>query len=277
MAYPLRIRRLPGIALTVFLLCSPGHGGAEELGSAYARYQRAVADGRLEEALTHARRSLDLALQAPETDERRLGILTHNVGMLNVRLGRYADAITILGQALAIYRTVHGEWAEQTLIPLRALAKAQQAIQRWPEAERSYARAIEIIERSRGRDDVEIADIAVQLGLVADALGAHQRVQTYGRRAIDIYRKVRGENDLQIARIHLRLASNEITRGDLRTARDHLDAAVPIFESQLPSGDPRLAEVYTFLIDGYRQVGKPGKVRKYRKKLQATEQAAASR
>lgn len=248
----------------------------------YAAYKSATSARNFGEAHRYARRCLELAERELPPNDPNAATLAYNVGAVSLKLERYRDAAAQLEHAVERYRAAYGEYAEETVSPLRRLGKAYVALEQWPLAERAWTRAIEILERNHGRDDPQIAPILFDLVPVAERMKQHKRVKAYGRRAINLYAKgpkSKGDDETQIeiGLLHLALARNELELGDFSTSKKHMAAAMDTLEPVLPLGHPHLIALYRFMSEAYAAAGVGSRAHKYKKKLEENEEAAARR
>jgi tetratricopeptide (TPR) repeat protein len=70
----------------------------------------------------------------------------------------------------------------------------------WSEAEKSYVKAVELLDRATGQDiDQDLASLLNKLGRVRFGQKDFAGAETSHRRALTIYRKTRGADDLRMA------------------------------------------------------------------------------
>jgi tetratricopeptide (TPR) repeat protein len=256
-------------AWLLFIL--PETGSALEYEQAYGSYRAAVAERDLDTALIYARRAHRLASEELGGSHEETGVLAYNLGALNYQLKRYRDSVSPLEQAVKIYRENHGKWAEKNLLPVRKLAMAQLALGNLPEAERHYVRTMEILEKHRGRNNPEIAEILLHLMPLARTLEEPKRVRTYGLRALHILGQTPTRKKLEVGEIHVNLAASAMMLGDAGEANRHLGWALEIFEAELPADDRELKEFYRFAAGAYEQLGRTKSARALRRKFQEFE------
>jgi tetratricopeptide (TPR) repeat protein len=237
--------------------------------SAYQSYRQAVEEHDLESAVVHARRAYKRGRKQLGPDDLQTGTLAFNLGAVSLRLSRYRDAIDPLEDASRIYAIHYGPDDEHLVPPERLLGEASQGLERWDSAERHYVRAVDIVERTRGREDPELGALLIELVRVADELGEHQRTRAYGYRAIHVLTKTRPDDPTPLGLLHVRLAGNELRLGDAKQAAKHMDIAIEILKERLKEDDPRWGPVYVVAAQTYAYVGKPSSARKY--KRQASE------
>ena len=115
----------------------------------------------------YARRSLDLATEELGPQHPKTAVLSYNLAAVSFQLERYGDAIPLLEQTIRLNELNYGARCAQNIRPTRKLARAYRAMDRYPQAERTSVRAIELIERHRGRNEEEIADILYDLVAIA--------------------------------------------------------------------------------------------------------------
>lgn len=233
---------------------------------AYKRYLEEVADNDFQSAGVHARRAYQMATQDLGPDDLQTGILAYNVGAISLRMQRYRDAVEPLEHALRVYHIHYGEFDEKNVAAERLLGDASWGLDQWPKSERHYVRAIEIIERARGRDDPELGQLLIDLVRVTDALEEYKRCRSYGRRAIHVFAKTSQDDPKALGLLHIRLAGNELRLGDARQAIRHIEAGLEILENRLPQDDPRWGRIYVLASRTYGYVGKSSTARNYKYK-----------
>jgi tetratricopeptide (TPR) repeat protein len=234
-------------------------------GQPYASYQKAVAAGDLEDAAVHARRAYRLAEEELGPDDIQTGILAYNVGAVSLQLGRYSDSATALENAARIYGLRYGQYDARTLAPVERLAESQQRLGRSAAAEEHYVRAVEIIERTRGRGDHALGPILISLVDIATDLEEWKRARTYGRRAIGVLTPIAPEDAIPLGLLHVRLASNELVLGDAHQAAKHMDAGIEILEVELAADDKRWGRIYVVAAQTYGFAGRSSTSRRYKR------------
>ena len=274
--HPARWTQVLAAAVVAALLgAAPPGADASEYAAHYARYKEAIAERDLESAVVHGRRAYLASKRDRGAKDARTGVLAYNLGAVNHELGRHRDATVYLGEAVAIYGVVHGERSERIIAPLRRLAAAHQALEEWVPAERYSVRAIDVIEATRGREDPEIGQILIELTAIANGLGAHKRLRSYGLRGLAILDRGPVEDPFQIVQLHVAVAGAEMVLGDGRQANRHTERAVEICEESFGEYSPQSLQIYAFAADVYEKIGKETAARKYRRKIRKALESEA--
>lgn len=139
------------------------------------------------EALVHARRAVDLKMQAAGADDNRTAYSLMNLGGILGARREFAEAQTLLLKAVAVFeRTGNDDLTARALINLTY-------VERWGgdlrTAKTFGERAVAAAERAHGSDDVAVARALLNLSTVIDALGDIRTSNQLGERATAIFRK----------------------------------------------------------------------------------------
>ena len=253
---------------TLFGLALPALAEYED---AYANYKAALAAKDLDMALIYATKAYHEAAEDLGPRNAKTGVLAFNLGAVSYSLTRYRDAVRPLQEAVVTYAENYGPNSEKNVVPICKLAETFKALNALSNAERGWARAIEILEIERERTDPEITSILLELLEVAQDLGQAKRMRSYAKRALYNLNHAGEPNSLQMGGVHISLAMAEILLGSAIPANKNLDRAIEIYEIHLPPDDSRLLELYAFAADAFEQTGRPGSARRCRRKLKEAE------
>ena len=252
---------------------SPSETSEPEPGykAAYQDYRNALIAQDFETALIYARKGHALALRDLGLRHAQTGVLAYNLGAVSYRLKRYRDALAPLLEAEQTYAENYGLDSKKNLLPVRKLAATSQALGNWPEAERYSVRAMEIIEAERGRTAPEITEILLDLTKITQNLGQAKRMRTYANRALYNMHQSEDPKALAIGHAYITLATAEIMLGDAVGVNKSLDRAIEIYEIHFSADDAQLLGLYAFAAETFEQTGRTGSARKYRRRLNDSE------
>ncbi|HEX4746547.1 MAG TPA: helix-turn-helix transcriptional regulator [Gaiellaceae bacterium] len=189
-------------------------------GDAWARIRR----GDLERGAELLEEAASLALGAGFTDADRAQVV-FEIGVLRYSEARIAEAITLLGEALAL--------AESTDLPTDRLrsdvfhwrARGHRRNRDWVAAEDDIERALELAEACA--DPRRIADAVFQSSLVAQRQGRWLYARTQAERARELFEEL-GDR-ATVARLLNNLAGLVHLLGDPERAIELLDEAFAMF------------------------------------------------
>ena len=157
--------------------------------------------GRLEEAVTFIRESIDMCRPLATTPVGITGLATSisNLAVYLTAQGKYAESLTATEEALALRRQVLDEDHEQILQSLNNLAATLAKLGRYEEALDIHRDVLVRRERNTGRDH---PDVATTLGNIASCLYSMRRAaeaEAPLREALAIRRRALGEDHTDVA------------------------------------------------------------------------------
>ena len=117
-----------------------------------------------EQALTNARKGVDLAQGFMPRDNADLATSLNNLGVTYAALGRYEEARGPLERALAMREQVLGRGHAEVATTLGNLGELYVNLNLPSEAEDAFIRALEIRETAFGSENAELADTLSSLG-----------------------------------------------------------------------------------------------------------------
>ncbi len=135
-------------------------------------------NGRFPEAEALLERSRQLA--APGSSDRAAAL--HNLALVYKMTGRYAEAVPLLRQALAIWQDSPGQFQPQIIAAWNSLAELRVNQEHYREAETYFTRALDLAVQRFGDGHPDVGAILVNRSLVLD----HQR--RYGQAEADLRR-----------------------------------------------------------------------------------------
>ncbi len=186
-------------------------------------YQRL---GLFEEARTHARRAIELRQGMGAPGDRDAAEARENAGLIEVGLGRFADARREFEAALAIDRRFTDR--DGRLATARVLTMLGDACYRIGDngcAERSHLEAVAIQRRESTGPSVALGTALSNYSFFLDAMGRFDEAEANQREAVAMLRKVAPEAPNTAAAISMEARILQHT--------GRADDAVPLFEEAL--------------------------------------------
>lgn len=116
-------------------------------------------------------------------------------------------------------------------------------------------KALALCEQVYGTDQLETADVLLDLGTLAWYSGSDQMAWPPYRRAYDIFRHHLGETHFRTGNSLMTFAILYARAGDYDSAIDHYQQALAIFAQVLPPDDPIVGLTLQNLGDTYRRMG----------------------
>ena len=185
----------------------------------------ARAMGNLELAERQLLRARSL-LEAGPDDPIALGNVLTTLGNVLHDAGRYADALRVLEQAVALAERNHGRAHPRVIEPLVDLGALHKVLGNLDAAEAAYTRALALAERVLPEGDPKTASIANNLGGLALDRGDDKGARRYFERALQELQAALGPDNPRCLPPLVNLASVYGRLGQY-------DAAVRSFESAL--------------------------------------------
>jgi serine/threonine-protein kinase len=210
--------------------------GLEARGTIDSRAHLALLRGNehaAREAVAAARRSL-----APD-DPLRIGAVT-SLGRLLANLGRYDEAITVLGEAVQVAEATAPDSSELRTA-LNELGSSHLYAGHLEEAEALYQRALALSRRHMGDRHPQVADLLANLGAIEQKRGRIREAERYYREALDLNTAWFGEDSTVTAKSLTQVAAALNALGRSEDAAPFVFRALAIQEKRLGPGDYRLA------------------------------------
>lgn len=182
--------------------------------------------GRLEEAESMLRRSLELKESVHGADHFELANTLGNLGELNYQLGRAEPAEEYLLRALGIYTRVFGDDHSRLVPVLNNLASLYDELGRSREALDLYLRARSLVEAEHGPRHLRIGIVDNNLGEVYLGLGRVEDARLSFERALSILRQALGDDHPHLAHPMYGLGRVSLSRGRSEEAREHYRLAL---------------------------------------------------
>jgi tetratricopeptide (TPR) repeat protein len=195
-------------------------------GAAYARLNENAAAGRCFEMAYEAFKEAD--------DQHGLAVVTHNIGSVFLRIGQPAEAITWLGEALAMNMRLCNEWAIANTY--RKLGEAHADLDQLVEAQSHYRRSL--YSAQAAKDPVGEAASLARLCSLNVTLDEIDTAIGYGEAALDVFNRIHLDRD-GTAGVLCALSTAHLRAGDHRQAIATAQEAVRTYheETHNPSSE----------------------------------------
>jgi tetratricopeptide (TPR) repeat protein/transcriptional regulator with XRE-family HTH domain len=168
--------------------------------------------------------------------------LLHRAGDYLRRRSRFAEAETLLRQALAMREQLFGPDHLTVAETVNALGIAIIEISRFDEAEQLLCRALATREKQLGEAHLDVAETLYYLADLYHSLGRYDEAETYFRQALAIRQKLLGPFHLEVASILNYLGGLYNDQNRLDEAEQLTRQALAIREQQLEPTHPDIAE-----------------------------------
>ncbi len=142
------------------------------------------------------------------------------------RAGRFAEAIPLAQEVLAIREKTAGAAGPGVALALDRLAKVYVKQDRYAEAEPLYRRALAIYEQALGPDNRDVATVLGDLAEAYDSQGRHAEAEALHARAVAILEKL-NKRERAVESLDERERSRGLSVGPARPAPG--PTAIPIF------------------------------------------------
>ena len=158
-------------------------------------------------------------------------------GRLARQMGDYATAASFNEATLSLVASAFGVSA-QAATALNDLALTYRSLARYTEAEPLIRRAIEISEKTLGKDHPNVARGYNNLAILLQAQGKYDQAEPLYRRAIEIGEKAFGKDHPDVARDYNNLAILLEAQAKYDQAEPLFRRAIEIFQTKLGSDHP---------------------------------------
>lgn len=253
---------------------------AEELAAVYAKSVAAVKAGDLETGARLSQRAYELSAEANGAQSAQTGILAYNTGVLYSQTRQYALAEEHLLAALEVYAAVHGKRAPELLPIMEQLQQVYQQTRDAVGAVTLLEQRVAVESELHGEKSLETAT-AMRSYAVALAFAHHaRRARQILRKAMKIFRELEGEESVGVGETFLAMAAVELADrsaglSNLEKAPKYAEEGERILLARLPTGDPRLVQLYTEALRLAQETGLRREIEAAQAKLD--EQLAAAR
>jgi tetratricopeptide (TPR) repeat protein len=194
--------------------------------------------------------SVSLAQQIDEVTE-----LNKKIFELN-NAGKYADAVPLAQQVLAIREKALGRDDPGVATSLNNLAELYADQGRYADAEPSYKRSLAIREKALGPDHPDVATSLNNLALLYQSQGRYADAEPLYQRALAIREKALGPDHPNVASSLNNLAGLYADQGRYADAEPLYKRSLAIWETTLGPDHPDVARSLTDLAELYRSEGR---------------------
>jgi tetratricopeptide (TPR) repeat protein len=199
----------------------PGHRNLLDSVETQANIQTTRGDFAASGALLDEVMAATVAASGP--DHPKVAAVLTNTGFLELRRGNTLTALEHWRRAIRIFREAgDGDW----IAPYN-LGLLESGIGRWRDARATLSAALAAAEVDAPGDTLPVAACATALGAALTQLGEHDRAAETLERAV---RAGRPAGDTWLVEALAAVARLALARGDLPTARAHLDQASRLVE-----------------------------------------------
>lgn len=156
--------------------------------------------------------------------------------------GRHRDAFELLKQSITLREKAPDP--AQLGIAWDKMGKTLVALGMYNDAETAFQRAVSLLEKKYGADNLLMAPIANNIAVLYEKQGRYAAAEKLVRHALGIYEKQMGRNNPLVASILINLAEVQRAQGHFRAAEETLMRALSILEN---APGAQIADVVTVL------------------------------
>jgi serine/threonine-protein kinase len=196
------------------------------------------AQGKLAESESLYRAGLEI--------DRRHGsqaLIANDLGNLSVALwrsGKYAEALPLAEEALALRRRVWGEEHTDVATSLFNLAAVLSASGDYARAEKVIRESLAMRRKLLGGGHPHVGLTLNNLALLLQSRGRLKEAEEMHREALAIRRAALGDDHLEVATSLNNIGTALYAQGDLAGAAEHFEQALTIWRKQLPETHPNV-------------------------------------
>jgi CHAT domain-containing protein len=215
-----------------------------------------IQQGKYDEAIPLAQRSLAIRENVLGTDHPDVAISLNNLAELYRNQGKYAQAEPLYQRSLAILEKAPGTDHLSVATSLNNLASLYDDQGKYTQAEPLYQRSLTIREKALGTD---FSDIATSLNNLAELYrkqGKYAQAEPLYQRSLAIYEKAMGTDHLGVATSLNNLASLYDTQGKYAQAEPLYQRSLAIYEKVRGENHQDVATSLNNLAELYRNQGK---------------------
>ncbi|CAF1171764.1 unnamed protein product [Rotaria sordida] len=217
--------------------------------------------------LTNSRNKQLSALTELLRDETRGSTGWHRLGRLLIKLGKFDKAEQVY-KALFGFNTDENEKA--LLYHQLGLIKRNQGD--YAEALSSYKQALNIYQKSRSSDDLDLATTYNNIGQVYNNMGDYQQAHSYYKNSFEIYKHNLPDDHPSLAISYNNIGLVLKNMGDYNQALKSHEKALEIEQKTLPLNHPSFATSYKNIGLVYSNMGEYSKALSFHEKALEIEQ-----
>ena len=211
--------------------------------------------GRYQEAIPVAKRSLAIFEKALGPDHPDVATSLNNLAGLYKSLGDYANAEPLYKRSLAIDEKAHGPEHPDVARDLNNLAMLFEALGDYARAESLFKRSLAIDEKALGPEHPRVATSLNNLAMLYKSLGDYARAEPLYKRSLAIDEKAHGAEHPDAATSLNNLAMLYQALGDYARAESLYKRSLAIDEKALGPEHPSVAASLNNLALLYQALG----------------------
>jgi eukaryotic-like serine/threonine-protein kinase len=155
--------------------------------------------GELDAAHDHLDRALAIARRLLGDKHPQVGSLQHDLGTVDYRAGRYADAERRFHAAYDVLRAAWGDDSVEAAGALQAIGNVEVVLDRPADAERDFARAIAILEARLGADHPDVATAYNDIGATYHRAARYEQALANAQKVLALREKALGADHPDVA------------------------------------------------------------------------------
>jgi CHAT domain-containing protein/tetratricopeptide (TPR) repeat protein len=188
--------------------------------------------------------------------------------------GKYAEAISIAEQYVALARQKHGDNHTEYATAITMLARVYLVQGRYPEAEPLFKRALALTEKALGPDHPNVGTLLNNLAVLYESQGRYGEAEPLHKRALAIREKALDPDHPDIGASLNNLAELYRALGRIAEAEPLHKRALAIREKALGPDHPDIGASLNNLAELYRALGRTAEAEPlYKRALALTEKA----
>jgi serine/threonine-protein kinase len=211
------------------------------------------AQGKQEEAESLYRAALEIDRE--HGSRAMVGLDLNNLSVNLWRRGKYAEALPLAEEALAVRRELRGEEHTDVASSLLNLASILQATGHYDRAEQLLRQCLAMRRKLLGTAHPHVAIALSNLGLLLSTRGRLEESEQAHREALAIRRAAFGDDHLEVATSLNNLGTVLYGKGDRAGAVEHFERALAIWRRELSETHPNVLSGLNNLGAARRDLG----------------------
>lgn len=223
--------------VTMFEAAAPEHSKGREIGAREILEQGAV---RIRKELVH--------------EPLLKGRLLATIGWVYIKLGRYAEARSMLDEAVVLERGQGGAGKLDLAQALIRRGADERYLNEPSKAEADDREALAILEHDYGPNDIKVEPAISELGLLLRTRDPEQALRLY-RRSYALLTAANGEADGDAAVLLQNIGAIHARASRFQDAKEAYERALPLLRRHFGERDPHVGAVLGNLSFVYRNLG----------------------
>jgi CHAT domain-containing protein/tetratricopeptide (TPR) repeat protein len=220
-----------------------------------ARAATLIRQGKYDDALTPAKRSLEVRESVLGPEQPQVADALHVLAEIYDNKGNYKEAEPINLRALEIREKALGADHQDVARSLFNLGWIYLERQDYAKAEATYQRALTIQERVFGESHREVATTLNDFAILYERKGEYEKAIELDRRVLAVRERIFGSSDVGVALSLNNLGLNYVRVGDDAQAERCLQRSLQIFEEKSGPNHPDVATAANNLAMVYEDKG----------------------